>query len=227
MSIERRGAASVITHAAAVDQLTRLRDVTTDTPAFRDALGRLGRTCGEIVVQHYLETESVTVETPLATTTGHRIPDEDVVVVSVLRAVIPFVQGVMEAAPRARQSVISASRNEGAGPRPDGSFPIDVEYVKLPALRPADTVVVADPMLATGSTMTAVLDALHDRGRTPNQVITLAAVSAPAGIERVAAAHPGVEILTVAVDDRLDENGYIVPGLGDAGDRAFGTTDGD
>jgi uracil phosphoribosyltransferase len=166
----------------------------------------------------------VAVETPLTRTTGERIVGmDDVVIVNVLRAATPFVEGLLKAFPAAKQGVVSASRDEEAGRGADGTFPIAVEYAKLPDIRPADTVIVADPMLATGSTMCAVLDRLLD-GADPERLIVLAAVSAPEGIERVTDRFPTADVVTVAVDDHLDERGFIVPGLGDAGDRAFRTT---
>ncbi|MFW6435982.1 MAG: uracil phosphoribosyltransferase, partial [Halovenus sp.] len=150
---------------------------------------------------------------------------DDVVVVNVLRAATPFVEGLLKAFPAARQGVISASRDETAGMNEDGEFPISLQYVKLPEIRPEDTVIVADPMLATGSTLSAVLAELLADAPAPEQVIVLSAVSAPAGLERISAEFPAATLVTVGVDDHLDDDGYIVPGLGDAGDRAFGTTD--
>ena len=105
----------------------------------------------------------------------------------------------------------------------DGEFPISVDYVKLPDIAPEDTVIVADPMLATGSTMTAVLDHITDDAD-PDHLVVLSAVAAPPGIVRVAEAYPEVDLLTVAIDDELNDEWFIVPGLGDAGDRAFRTT---
>jgi uracil phosphoribosyltransferase len=119
--------------------------------------------------------------------------------------------------------VISASRDEAAGRDEDGAFPISIDYVKLPEITPEDTVIVADPMLATGSTMEAVLEHVTDSAPDPEHLIVLSAVSAPEGLVRIDEAFD-VDLLTVAVDDRLDEDGFIVPGLGDAGDRAFRTT---
>jgi uracil phosphoribosyltransferase len=107
----------------------------------------------------------------------------------------------------------------------DGEFPITIDYVKLPEITAKDTVIVADPMLATGSTMCAVLEhVLSSAGKTPTDLFVLSAVSAPDGLLRVGDAYPQADLLTVAIDDHLDDNGYIVPGLGDAGDRAFRTT---
>ena len=221
MAIERHGDARVIRHALAQDALTTLRDVETDGVAFRDALVRLGRVCGGELADDVLGTETVEVETPLTTTTGERVTG-DVVVVTVLRAAVPFVEGMLTALPDARQGMLSASRDETAG-MDGGTFPIDVAYENLPAIGPTDTVVVADPMLATGSTMCAALERVHGAGD-PARVLALAAVSAPEGVARVTDEFPETDVVTAAVDDGLNSEGFIVPGLGDAGDRAFRTT---
>ena len=225
MTIEHRGDAFVVDHALARDELTKLRDVETEQVAFRKGLVRLGRLCGYEIIDGRMETEAVTVRTPLTETTGERVRGlDDVVIVNVLRAATPFVEGLLKAFPRARQGVISASRDEEAGRDEDGQFPISVDYVKLPEMDPGDTVIVADPMLATGSTMVAVLEEVLGAGADPEHVIVLSAVSAPEGLARLGEAFPDVELLTVAIDDHLDGDGFIVPGLGDAGDRAFRTT---
>ena len=225
MPIEQRDHAAVVTHALARDTLSTLRDAATEQVAFRKGLVTLGRLCGYEIVDGLFETRYVDLETPLASTTGERVEGLDrVVIVNVLRAATPFVEGLLKAFPRARQGVISAGRDEAAGMDDDGRFPIAVDYVKLPAIRSGDTVVVADPMLATGSTMCAVLDRVLEVQSDPARLLALSAVSAPAGLLAVEEAVPEARLLTVAVDDRLDQDGYIVPGLGDAGDRAFGTT---
>jgi len=225
MTIEDRGDASVVTHALATDELTRIRDVGTEQVAFRKGLVRLGRICGYEIIDGAMETEYVSVRTPLTETTGERVKGlDDVVIVNVLRAATPFVEGLLKAFPRARQGVISASRDESAGRAEDGSFPITIDYVKLPEIREEDTVIVADPMLATGSTMCAVLEEVTDGAPDPEHLFVLSAVSAPEGLVRVGETFENAELLTVAIDDHLDDDGYIVPGLGDAGDRAFRTT---
>ena len=225
MAIEDRGDAHVVTHALATDVLTRIRDVGTEQVEFRKGLVKLGRICGYEIIDGAMETEYVSVRTPLTETTGERVKGlDDVVIVNVLRAATPFVEGLLKAFPRARQGVISASRDESAGRAEDGSFPISVDYVKLPEIREADTVIVADPMLATGSTLCAVLAEVTAGAPDPEHLFVLSAVSAPDGLVRVGKQFPEVDLLTVAIDDHLDEDGYIVPGLGDAGDRAFRTT---
>ena len=225
MAIEDRGDASLINHALATDMLTQLRDVETEQVAFRKGLVKLGRICGYEIIDGAMETEYVSIETPLTETMGERVKGLDnVVIINVLRAATPFVEGLLKAFPRARQGVISASRDEAAGMDDEGGFPISVDYVKLPDIDPEDTVIVADPMLATGSTMCAVLEHVLEDQPDPEHLFVLSAVSAPEGLLHVNETVPEAELLTVAIDDELDDHGYIVPGLGDAGDRAFRTT---
>ena len=224
MTIEERDHAAVVTHSLAQHTLTQLRSVETTQVAFRKGLVRLGRICGYEIIDSRMSTESVTIQTPLTETQGERISGlDDVVIINVLRAATPFVEGLLKAFPAARQGVISASRDEEAGMDDDGTFPIGVQYVKLPEIHPEDTVIVADPMLATGSTLTTVLEEVLSGGAAPESLFVLSAVSAPPGLERVGEQFPEAELVTVSVDDHLDDDGYIVPGLGDAGDRAFRT----
>ena len=224
MPIEDRDEAFLVTHALARDTLSTVRSVETEQVAFRKGLVELGRICGYEIIDWRMETEYVEVETPLAATMGERLTGlDDVVIVNVLRAATPFVEGLLDVFPRARQGVISASRDESAGRDASGSFPITVDYVKLPDIRERDTVIVADPMLATGSTMCAVLERVLENGA-PETLIVLSAVSAPDGLVRVGGRFPEVDVVTVAIDDELDDDGFIVPGLGDAGDRAFRTS---
>jgi len=236
MPIAERDSAAVITHALARDTLSHLRSADTEQVAFRKGLVKLGRICGYEIIDGAMETEYVSITTPLAETTGERVKGlDDVVIINVLRAATPFVEGLLKAFPRAKQGVISAGRDEEAG-MSDGEFPITIDYTKLPEITEKDTVIVADPMLATGSTMCTVLEHVladvseSDAGRSsdgapdPEHLFVLSAVSAPDGLLRVGERFPGAELLTVSIDERLDENGFIVPGLGDAGDRAFRTT---
>jgi uracil phosphoribosyltransferase len=223
MAIEDRGDAFVVTHALAKHTLSDLRSVDTEQVEFRKGLVKLGRICGYEIIDGMMDTEFVSITTPLAETTGERVRGLDrVVVVNVLRAATPFVEGLLKAFPRAKQGVVSASRDETAGMDDSGEFPISMDYVKLPDIGPEETVVVADPMLATGSTMVSVLEEVLDRG-SPDRLLALSAVSAPPGLVKVRESVPEADVLTVSVDERLDDDGFIVPGLGDAGDRAFRT----
>ncbi|MFC7071707.1 uracil phosphoribosyltransferase [Halovenus rubra] len=224
MTLEEHEHASVVTHALAQHVLSDLRNVETSQVGFRKGLVKLGRLCGYELIDSRFPTATGTVETPLAETATTRVSGmEDVVIVNVLRAATPLVEGLLKAFPTARQGVISASRDEEAGMGDEGEFPISVQYVKLPEITQDDTVIIADPMLATGSTMVTVLDEILS-GEPPETCVVLSAVSAPPGLERVTDQFPDVELVTVSVDDELDEDGFIVPGLGDAGDRAFRTT---
>ncbi len=223
MAIEDRGDAFVVTHALAKHTLSDLRSVATEQVEFRKGLVKLGRICGYEIIDGMMDTEFVSITTPLADTTGEKVKGLDrVVVVNVLRAATPFVEGLLKAFPRAKQGVVSASRDEAAGMDESGEFPISMDYVKLPELGPEDTVIVADPMLATGSTMISVLGEVLDQG-SPERLLALSAVSAPPGLVNVRESVPEADLLTVSIDERLDDDGYIVPGLGDAGDRAFRT----
>ncbi|MFB6096944.1 MAG: uracil phosphoribosyltransferase [Haloferacaceae archaeon] len=223
MTIEDRDNARLITHSLAKDTLSKLRSVETEQVAFRKGLVKLGRICGYEIIDGAMETEYVSIQTPLEETTGERVKGlDDVVIINVLRAATPFVEGLLKAFPRAKQGVISAGRDEEAGMTDEGTFPISIDYVKLPDITENDTVIVADPMLATGSTMCAVLDHVLD-GNDPENLLVLSAVSAPEGLLNVDETVPEADLLTVAIDDHLDDDGYIIPGLGDAGDRAFRT----
>jgi uracil phosphoribosyltransferase len=224
MTIEDRSNTHIVTHALARDTLSRIRDTGTEQVSFRKGLVKLGRICGYEIIDGAMETEYVPVTTPLTEMTGERVTGLDnVVIINVLRAATPFVEGLLKAFPKARQGIISAGRNEEAGMNDDGAFPISIDYVKLPTITPDDTVIVADPMLATGSTMCAVLEHILNDQPEPADLFVLSAVSAPDGLLRVGEEFPEATLLTVSLDDHLDENGFIVPGLGDAGDRAFGT----
>lgn len=221
--IEDRGDAYVITHSLAKHTLSTLRSVETEQVEFRKGLVKLGRICGYEIIDGMMDTEYISITTPLADTTGQRVKGlDDVVIINVLRAATPFVEGLLKAFPGAKQGVISAGRNEEAGMDEAGRFPISIDYVKLPEIRPQETVIVADPMLATGSTIIAVLDEVLANG-SPERQLVLSAVSAPPGLVAVDEQHTETDVLTVSIDERLDDDGFIVPGLGDAGDRAFRT----
>ncbi|MEM0014776.1 MAG: uracil phosphoribosyltransferase [Zestosphaera sp.] len=216
----------VLTHPYIQAVLTELRDRNTGQIEFRKSLVRLGRALGFEIIKDF-ELERVHVETPLGVRAeGVRIRGLDrVVIVTVLRAAWPMTEGLIKVFPQARQGIISARRVEEGGMKSDMSFDVDVEYVRMPAVGPDDTVIIVDPMVATGSTIETVLKVLSRYGRGKLYVIA-SAIATPIAVERIRRVGEElgvkVRIYTAAIDREINEKGYIVPGLGDAGDRAFG-----
>jgi uracil phosphoribosyltransferase len=203
---------TVAQHPVLADRLTVLRDRNTSWPNFRHALYECSAILAVEVARELplVETE---IETPLETTTGHRL-SEQVVVVPVLRAGLGMVDGFLRLLPDARVGHLGMARDEHA------HKPVDY-YSRLPPGLADSWVFVLDPMLATGGSAVNALQHLREAGARQLGLVCL--VSAPEGIEAVSSAHPDVHIWTAAVDRGLDENAYIRPGLGDAGDRVFGT----
>jgi uracil phosphoribosyltransferase len=158
--------------------------------------------------------EDVEIETPICKTTAKRVSGRKLAIVPILRAGIGMVDGMLDLIPVARVGHIGLYRNE------ETHNPV-VYYCKLPEDIQDRLVIVTDPMLATGGSACDAISMLKERGCTNIRLMCL--VGAPEGIERVRKTHPDVDIYLAAVDDHLNENAYIVPGLGDAGDRIFGT----
>jgi uracil phosphoribosyltransferase len=212
----------LVDNPLAQETLTTLRDRKTDLANFRRGLTLLGKLTG-IEITRTMDYVEVEVETPTdAKSRGISLRDaRNVVVINVLRAGLPFVEGLVEILPEARIGVVSARRVEEGVAAPEYRFKIEMPYFRVPTIHPEDTLIIADPMLASGSTLLAVLDGLLRVG-SPKRVIAASVVSAPLGVERVNARYPTVEVFTAAVDEGLNEHGYIVPGLGDAGDRVCG-----
>jgi uracil phosphoribosyltransferase len=202
--------------------LTTLRDKKTSQATFRMGLVQLGHLMG-IEIAGTLEYTEIEVETPLGIKAGGiSLADaQNVVIVNILRAAMPFVEGLLKALPAARQSVVGAKRIEEGIAAPGYNFRIEMYYSKISRIYPRDTLIIADPMLASGCTIMAVLDEIMVK-YSPKRVVVASVIAAPLGVERIIEKYPEIEIFTVAVDEGLDEHGYIVPGLGDAGDRAFG-----
>lgn len=206
---------TVFYHPMILEQLTLARDKRTNQVAFRKAIYRLGRYMAFEFLRT-MDTQKVEIETPMARTMGRKVRGEDkVVIILVLRAAIPFVEGMYKNLPKARTGVISAWR--GKAPK----FPIEIRYSKIPEIRKGDVVIIADPMLATGHTLLEVARLVTSRGK-PKRLAIFSVIATKQGIEYVARRFPNAEFFTCAVDPKLDEHGYIVPGLGDAGDRSFG-----
>lgn len=212
----------LIDHIAAHEELTKIRDKNTNQIGFRKGIVKIGRICGYEII-NIMDKKQIEIETPIAKFKGVYIPDkENIVIINVLRAAFPFVEGLLKAFPHAKQGVISARRKEEAGMTGD-SFDIDISYVKFPPITDNDVVIIADPMLATGSTLLDVIRYILEKNHKPKKLITLSVVSTKVGISKIREAYPDAIIVTVSIDPELSEDGYIVPGLGDAGDRAFGS----
>jgi uracil phosphoribosyltransferase len=202
----------VVEHPVLADRLTVLRSRDTPHGEFRQALYEAAAIMA-VEVARELPVKEVEIETPLEPTHGQRLRDE-VAVVPVLRAGLGMVEGFLRLLPDARVGHVGIYRDE------EDHVPVDY-YERLPRGLPQARVYVLDPMLATGGSAVTALNHLKRAGAKQLELVCL--VSAPEGISAVQQAHPEVRIWTAAVDRELDANAYIRPGLGDAGDRVFGT----
>ena len=197
------GKLEVINHPLIQHKLSILRRTDTSTKAFRELVNEIAMLMGYEVLRD-LPLEDVEIETPI----------KKLAIVPILRAGIGMVDGLLSLVPAAKVGHIGMYRDE------ETLQP--VEYlVKLPEDIDQRQIFVVDPMLATGGSAILAVDSLKKRGASNIKFVCL--VSAPEGVKALQEAHPDVEIFTAALDERLNENGYIVPGLGDAGDRLFGT----
>ena len=202
----------VVDHPVLADRLTVMRDQTTGYSEFRQALFEASAILA-VEAARELPVSTVELETPLEPTTGSRLPPE-IAIVPVLRAGLGMVEGFLRLLPGARVGHVGVYRDE------QEHTPVDY-YERLPPGLAESYVYVVDPMLATGGSAVHALDRLKAAGA--RQLALVCLVVAPEGVEAVEKAHPDVHIWTAAVDRELDENAYIRPGLGDAGDRVFGT----
>lgn len=197
-------------HPLAADALRTLRDKHTTPCRFREAVRRL-TTLLVAEATRDLATQPVQIETPIQSTTAHVLSSR-IGIIPILRAGLSMVDPFLDLLPHAEVWHLGFYRDEST------LQPV-AYYQKLPAGRPVDVAFVLDPMLATGGSAIAALQDLKTWG--VKQTCFLGLLGAPEGIERVRNAFPDTRILLCAVDERLNEHGYIVPGLGDAGDRAF------
>ena len=202
---------TLIDHPLVQHNLTVLRDVRTKPEAFRRALG----TAASLIVYEAtrsLATRRVRVKTPLETTTGEALRQE-VLLVPVLRAGLGMLFDIMPLIPEARVGFIGLKRHET-------NLRAMTYHNSLPPKLGTFDIILIDPMLATGGSAVAALELLADRGAEQISLVNL--VAAPEGIRRVHRKFPALPIFTAAIDRELDKNGFILPGLGDAGDRLFG-----
>jgi uracil phosphoribosyltransferase len=200
-------------HPVAADALATLRDRTTPTEAFAAALDRLARILAAAALAD-LPVASDEVETPVARAKVERIAASSAVLVPVLRAGLGFVPAFRALLPRAQVAMVGVVRDEAARAVP---------YLeRVPRFGPGQHVFVLDPMLATGGSAAVALNSVAEHDAQPELVTLVVAIATPQGIEAVARALPSLRVVVGAVDSGLDEHKYIVPGLGDAGDRLFG-----
>lgn len=204
---------TVFDHPLIRHKLTIIRDKNVGTKEFREIVDEIASLMAYEVTRD-LPVEDVEIETPVAKTTQKQLAGKKLAIVPILRAGLGMVDGIMKLIPAARIGHIGMYRDE------ESLEPVEY-FVKLPEDIDQREVLVVDPMLATGGSAVMAIDALKKRGATKIKLITL--VSAPVGVETVQKAHPDVDIYTAGLDEGLNEHGYIIPGLGDAGDRLFGT----
>lgn len=202
----------VLNHPLITHKLTQMRKKETGTKDFRENLDEIAELMAYEVCRD-LPVEPVEIETPIAKATGYELSKE-VVIVPILRAGIGLLDGIRRLVPTAKVGFIGMYRDEK-------TLQPHEYFAKFPKDLDKSVVMVVDPMLATGGSAVAAIDAIKQRGAKNIKLVCL--VGVPEGVKAVERAHPDVDIYLAAMDDHLNEHGYIVPGLGDAGDRIFGT----
>ncbi len=207
-------AVTELTHPLIQHKLTLMREKDRSTSGFRRLLNEIGMLMAYELTRD-MPTQPVQIETPLETTTGRLIDGRKTVLVPILRAGLGLVDGMLEVVPGARIGHIGLYRD------PDTLAAVEY-YFKMPDHMDERDVIVLDPMLATGHSAAAAVARLKERAR-PRSIRLACLLAAPEGIAHLRAAHPDVPIYTCAIDRCLNDHGYILPGLGDAGDRIFGT----
>ena len=203
----------VINHPMIQHKLSIMRDKETGSKDFRQLLKEISLLMGYEVTRD-IPLDEVSIETPICKMVAKQVKGRKLAIIPILRAGLGMVEGLLELVPVARVGHIGLYRNE------ETHEPV-VYYFKVPEDIDTRMVIVTDPMLATGGSACDAISMLKKKGCTNIRLMCL--VGVPEGIERVQREHPDVDIYLAAVDDHLNENAYIVPGLGDAGDRIFGT----
>jgi uracil phosphoribosyltransferase len=204
---------TVVEHPIVARDLTILRDKSTPSAVFRPVLGRLATILAYHALDH-LPLKSIQVETPMQFTTGYII-NTGVIVVPILRAGLGLVDAITQFIPEARIGHLGIYRDKKT------HKPIEY-YINLPSTGlDIDTILLVDPMLATGGSAIDAIGYLKDQGAKTIRFMCL--IAAPEGVEALHKEHPDVPIITASIDEKLNEDAYIIPGLGDAGDRIFGT----
>ena len=204
---------NIINHPLITHKVTLMRDINTNPKEFRALLKEISLLMAYEVTRD-LPLEDKEVETPITKIVAKVVGGRSIGVVPILRAGLGMVDGILELVPSAKIGHIGCYRD------PETCKPVEY-YCKLPVDVEKRTIIVVDPMLATGGSASMAIDFIKERGVSDIKFMCL--ISAPEGVEYLSKKHPDVEIFTAAHDEKLNEHSYIVPGLGDAGDRLFGT----
>ena len=207
------GKFQVIDHPLIQHKLTIIRDKNCGTKVFREVVDEIAMLMA-YEISRDLPVEEVVIETPMTKTTQKMLSGKKVALIPILRAGLGMVDGILQLLPAAKVGHVGLYRDEE-------TLEPHEYFVKLPVDIDNRQLLVVDPMLATGGSAVMAIDALKKRGASNIKFVCL--VAAPEGVKVLQEAHPDVDIYTAALDERLNEQGYIIPGLGDAGDRLFGT----
>ncbi len=203
----------IFDHPLIQHKVALLRKTDTSTKDFRELAKEIAMLMGFEATRN-LPLKEVEIETPLCTTKVNMLEGEDIAIVPILRAGLGFVDGMLALVPNAKVGHVGLYRD------PDTHMPVEY-YCKLPTDIEKRQIFVVDPMLATGGSAAAAIDFIKQRGG--RNITFMCLIAAPEGIAVLQEAHPDVDIYIAAKDERLNEHAYILPGLGDAGDRLFGT----
>ena len=204
---------TIVDHPLVQHKLSIMRKISTSTAEFRRLLREISQFLAYEITRH-LPMTTQTIETPIQSMDAPFIDGKKLALISILRAGNGLLDGILELVPSARVGFVGLYRNE------ETLTPVQY-YYKVPDELDQRMVIAVDPMLATGNSAVAAIDLLKESGATNIQFLCL--LAAPEGIAHLQEAHPDVPIVTAAIDSHLNDHGYIVPGLGDAGDRMFGT----
>ncbi|WP_026893499.1 uracil phosphoribosyltransferase [Clostridiisalibacter paucivorans] len=207
------GKVFVMDHPLIKHKITFMRDKNTGSKEFRELVKELSMLMGYEVTRN-LPLEDIEIETPVSKTTSQVIAGKKLGIVPILRAGLGMVEGMLSLLPAAKVGHVGLYRD------PETLEPVEY-YCKLPSDVEERELIVVDPMLATGGSAKAAIKFLRDRGATSIKLMCI--IAAPEGVKVVQEAHPDVDIYVGGIDEKLNDHAYIVPGLGDAGDRLFGT----
>jgi uracil phosphoribosyltransferase len=203
----------VFDHPLIQHKLTYIRDKNTGTKEFRELVNEVAGLMAYEITRD-MPIQEVEVETPVATCKSFLLAGKKLGLVPILRAGLGMVDGILKLIPAAKVGHVGLYRD------PETLEPVEY-YIKLPSDVQERDFIVIDPMLATGGSAAAAIESLKSRGATSIKLMCL--IAAPEGVQKVQQDHPDVDIYVAGVDEKLNDHGYIVPGLGDAGDRLFGT----